>query len=168
MSNYQSIAQSIGQSFGHNFQPPIINYNFAQPMQIVVDNAPNHDYQSIAKEFVDKYIKDNHGGVRNIGNYFDNKTLFTINLHRGNQRQMFDLIGSDSFINKLIDLGINTIKYYNTVCTAQPVGKKDTIITVHGRTDINGKHCDIIMTFVLHISKNQRAVITNHIFELFV
>src|SRR5207244_1584269 len=126
------------------------------------------DYSAIAKEFADKYFDSNKFSISNIGYYYDDNSRISLRIYYNCDNKLYDLTGYHNLKNKLADLGINSIKYYDLRCTTQPIGKKDILITVHGKANINNSHHNIIATFVLHVSSEKIIRIINHILEIYV
>ena len=140
--------------------------NLVQSIQI--PSKPNSDYSIVSKEFVDKFFDSNNFGITNIGYFYDEESRISLHIHSGTNHKLHDTTGHLNFKNKLAELGIHCIKYYDLMCTGQPIGKKDILITVHGKANINNSHHNIITTFVLHISSDKTIKIINHILEIYV
>ena len=65
------------------------------------------------------------------------------------------------------ELGIFFIKYHDLACTAQPIGKKRILITIHGKADIHGYQHNIITTIILKITDGSPRIV-NYILEIFI
>ena len=151
--------------------PATINYgtNTVQPMEIQITMHPkqNIDYLATSKDFIEKYFDANKLGIAILGSYYNAQSLFSINIHNNNQHQLFELVGHQNFVNKLMELGIFFIKYYDLVCTAQPIGKNRILITMHSKADIHGSHHNIITTIILKVTDGSPRIV-NHILEIFI
>ena len=149
--------------------PTTINYGTVQPMEIQITMHPkqNIDFLATAKDFVDKYCDANKLGIALLGSYYNAQSLFSINIHNNNQHKLFELVGHHNFVNKMGELGIFFVKYYDLSCTAQPLGKKRILITMHGKADIHGFHHNIITNIILKITDGSPRI-ANHILEIFI
>ena len=170
---YQQFSQTVAQSHPNPINsftgPSNIGYGAAQPMDIQITMHPklNIDFLAIAKDFVEKYFDANKLGIALLGHYYNAQSLFSINIHHGNQHTLFELISHHHFINKMADLGIHLMRYYDLACTTQPIGKHRILITTHGKVDCNGFHHNVIITLILKIIEGTPRI-TNHILEIFV
>ncbi|XWV26051.1 putative orfan [Tupanvirus soda lake] len=177
MNNYPYLYSSL-QSINSILQTPpaptpvtpsTVTWNFPQPMQVQITTPlnPNHDYQVVAKDFLEKYVTAISIGVVTIGHFYDANTSISLHIHRGNENHLFEIVGHNNFRNKLVEFGIQTIKYSNVVYTTQPVGKNSILITMHGRADINGVTYTTINTFIIRITSGLPRII-NQVLEIFM
>lgn len=162
---YQHLSQTITKN---NCSVPSFS-NSVQPMEIQITMHPksNIDFLAVAKDFVEKYFDANKLGISLLGHYYNAQSIFSINLHNNGQHMLFELMGHSNFTNKLAELGIFFIKYYDLACTTQPVGKSRLLITIHGKVDINGSHHNMITTLTLRITDGTPRI-SNHILEIFI
>lgn len=138
---------------------------FPQPMQITT--PLNHNYQTIAKDFIEKIAPTNTLDIISTGPYYSTNALISLHIHRDQNDTLFEITGHGDYINKLTDLGIQIIKYTNALYIAQPVGKNSILIIIHGKTDINGVQYATINIFVVRIVTDKPQII-NQIFEIFM
>jgi hypothetical protein len=66
----------------------------------------------------------------------------------------------------MAELNIHYIKYNNIVSTAQPIGKKSVLITIHGCAEINCMSYSALITLVIRMDEDTFKII-NQIFEIF-
>lgn len=150
--------------------PSSISWNFPQPMQVQITTQlnSNANYQAIAKDFVEKYLTANLFGISNLSFYYNDNTCISIHIHQSSNHTLYEIVGHNNYKNKLAELSINTIRYYNLICTAQPVGKKSILITTNGKAEINNRHYNIMTTFIIQLGNDQFSKITNQILEIFL
>lgn len=110
---------------------------------------PNYNYPNISKDFLEKYISANSLGIGFIDHYYNSDTLCSIRLHILLTTQLHEVIGHINFRNKLHDLGIHNLRYYDIKYTAQPLGKSKILINFNGYVEINRKYHQVVSSIVL-------------------
>lgn len=148
--------------------PATVLWNFQQPMQVQITTPlnANHNYQLIAKDFLEKFSSASSYGMANTGYYYNTDCSITLTIHQGSSNNSTELMGYNNLKNKFTELGINIIKYHGIIHKCQPVGKNSVIVTLYGKTDINNTTYNIMSTFVVRIIQNNFKI-TNHIFDIF-
>ena len=142
--------------------PSTNNWIFPQPMQVQITTQlnANHNYQSIAKDFIEKFLTANSLGIGYTGHYYDNNTLFSIHVLQSSSGYLHEMIGFMNYRTKLTEMGIHTVKYNNILNTSQPIGKNSLLITMHGKAEINNSIYNISMTFVIKIISGTPTIIS--------
>jgi hypothetical protein len=131
-------------------------------------DSSNHNYQQIAKDFLEKYVTaTNNLGISCTAYYYTTDARFSIHLHQGVINQLYEIVGHNNFRAKLSELGILLMKYNGLIPTIQPLGKNSILITFYGQAEINGKMYNIETVFVARlVSESPRIV--NHIVNIFM
>ena len=147
--------------------PTTINYNWLQPMQITVDQNANSNYPTIAKDFLEKYALASNYGISYTGHFYNSTSFVTIYVHQGQLNHLHETVGYTNYINKLVELGINLIKYQTITHSAQPIGKNNVLVTFYGQAEINGRNYQIKSVFVIRIISGSYRII-NHVLDVFI
>jgi hypothetical protein len=146
--------------------------NNSNSMQVINCNPfsvtfpPNYNYPDISKNFLEKYISTNSLGISFIESYYNSDTLCSIRIHILTTTQLHEVIGYTNFRNKLCELGISSIRYYDIKYTAQPIGKSKILINFSGCVEINGKYhyitSSIIIKMILGAPRIVNQIINIH------
>ena len=152
---------------------PIVhsNNNSLQPMswnytiQISTQINPNNNYGQIAKDFFEKYGIDSALSIANIENYYTNESLISLYMHEHGQNFLYEMVGHTNLKNKLSELGIWAIRYFNLMPTIQPVGKNSIMLSFYGHIEISGKIYNVESTIIMKIS-GSTIKITNQILNI--
>ena len=91
-------------------------------MSLFFTLSPQPKYNVIAKNFLENYNNASTDGISHLSHYYFDNTLISINIHRNNNSQLFELIGFTAMYQKMLDLGIQKIKYHDCNGACQPVG----------------------------------------------
>lgn len=149
--------------------PMSISWNFPQPMQVQVTTQlnANHNYQAIAKDFIEKYATANTLGVACLGHYYFNDAKISLHVHHSSSNQLHEMLGHSNFRNKLAEMGIYIIKYHTLTLTAQPLGKSKVLVNTFGKAEINNINYNIISNFVLKTTEIVPKIVSQT-FEVFI
>ena len=138
----------------------------ASQVQVTTKINPNNNYQTISKDFIEKYASAITFGINCAEYYYSSNASVSLHIHQGSNNYLHEIIGHANFKNKLSEFNINVIKFSNLVYTSQPVGKNSILLIFNGKADINNNTFTIINTFVLRII-NGSPKIMNQVFEIF-
>lgn len=145
---------------------PFANWTWPTPMQITVTN-PNFSYQTLARDFIEKYANQVAHGLTHVNSFYDNNAQCSIHLHQNNLHHLHEVIGHANWTKKLNELGIYSIKYHSLMQTPQPLGKKSILVNFHGQAEINGKNYNVTTSFIVKLFCGLPRI-TNHTFDIFV
>jgi hypothetical protein len=136
-------------------------------LQVTAKLNSNHNYQSLSKDFIEKYANATALGISYTEQYYNSNTSVSLHVHHTSNNQLHEVLGHTNFKNKLLEFNINTIKFSNISFTTQPLGKNSVVITMTGRVEINNNNYTSVNTFIVKINSGTYKIL-NHIFEIFI
>jgi hypothetical protein len=145
---------------------PTINLTFSQPMDLDTISVPmNQNYATISQAFLENFAVSSTLDINNVSDHYIPNVSISLRIKRGTTNNLNEFTGYTNLKNKLHEFGIYSIKYYNITYTSQPVHKNNILISLHAKADINGKHYNILSSFLLRISNGTPKII-NYILEI--
>lgn len=110
------------------------------------------NYQTIAKNFFDKYSADSILGINWLVQYYDTKTMISLHFHLNGSNHLYELIGYKNFLEKTVELNIKSIRFVEVLHTVQPLDFDKVLFNVVGRAMMNDVCVgNITVTFILGI-----------------
>ena len=179
MGNYRSsmmnpiINMNAGPNMNHSMNShmnsnsnPLMN---SSAMVSSDSNLSNSNYNSIAKDFLERFLPPNSMGQLFTSEFFYPDALITFKIHANTSPgspQTTELISHDSMKTFMYAQNMAVIRYYGINHTSQPIGKFCILICIHGKAEIHSNHYSVIMNLVLKIDRSQ-VKITNKVLEIF-
>lgn len=124
-----------------------------------------NNYQNISKDFIEKFAASSSSNIANTNYFYADDSRISLTIQRSTSNTLYELVGHPNLKSTLVNLGINSIKYFGINYACQPAGKKSVLITMFGKAEINGGHHDILCTFVIRISLGMHKIM-NHIINI--
>jgi hypothetical protein len=145
--------------------PPVTTPITTPGVSLITQPNPNHNYWNIAKDFLERYLSTNQMGLGWLDNFYDSGAYISLCIHHTGQNYFFEMVGYHNLKNKFSELSVSSITYGNLIYLAQPLGKQNVIMMVHGPININQNICQMACTYLLEIS-GTTCKITNQMFEI--
>ena len=130
---------------------------------------PNHNYQVLANDFLEKYFKAIMMGVFYASHYYGTDSLISLRIihNNNNVNKLFEFVGYNNFRNKLAEMNVSSITFNNVVTTNQPLGKNNVIINFYSKAEINKAYYNVMSSITIKIS-TLIPKITNQTLQIFV
>lgn len=121
----------------------------------------------IAKDFLEDYNCTSTNGILHLSRFYNDNTMVSINIHHNGHNELYELSGFNTMAQKMIDLGMHRIKYYNANGVAQPIGQNAILIEFHGRAEICYRHYNVKVILIVKLDNNTIKIV-NQILEIYV
>jgi len=142
-------------------------WSFPAIQSITVEMDATQKYQTIAKEFIERYTTSSSLSIAATDQYYNTDSLFTIHVHQNVNHHLYEMVGHTNFKNKMSEISITTMKYHGLTYTSQPVGKNGVLISMNGKAEINNTNYSILSTFMIKMSGTNGKII-NQVLEIFI
>lgn len=132
----------------------------------------NFSYSEISKKFMEEYTVYNASGILLTKHFYDPNSLFSLHLHKKSnygqsEDSLYEVIGFDKFIEKLLELKISFLKCSELFGTAQPLENDMILLSCIGSIFINDKVYQVGSTIILKMKHNACSIV-NHIFSVWI
>ncbi len=127
----------------------------------------NNNYNLISKNFLEKFCGELSLGIYHAQHYYGQDTLISIRISQLTGTVLYEIIGYNRFRQKLSDMNIHSIRFYNIVQTNQPFGANNVIINFYGKAEINGIHYNVICMIIVKNLTNSPQIL-NQILQISV